>query len=321
MKRTWMYLNNQFLSTTKYNYKKAVKLSNYHDAALYRASQDNPDPELLALYNRYHTAHLALVSAYEEWRAAGGTQQGETLNVEQQLNLLPKKVDRWMAQVSLVYEKTSPQYKAFFPNGKAPFAGNKEIQSRINAVGALRLVLQPDASVAVTYAEVDAFYTLLDQDRDTQEGAKSVVKGGSNKVDLKREEAMKLQYSDLGWGIYRSYENPEAIEKWFDVELLREGRQTEFTGTLDALEEEPVLVHTFLADDTIVARVIGTQPYKLYLASSPGGKNSTAITVPANNEKLRITISDFQVPNLGTHRYLTAVNESNEETRYQITLE
>jgi len=34
METTWKYLINQFIVATRDNYKKALKLSNYHDAAL-----------------------------------------------------------------------------------------------------------------------------------------------------------------------------------------------------------------------------------------------------------------------------------------------
>ncbi len=83
MNTTWKYLVIQFLSVTNGNYKKAVKLSNYHDAALRaKAAQD---PLLIPIYNRYHVLHLLLIKEYNLWKSAGGIQEGQTLNVEQML--------------------------------------------------------------------------------------------------------------------------------------------------------------------------------------------------------------------------------------------
>ena len=64
----WQYLVNQFLVATRRNYKKALKLSNYHDAYLKKMMTDNPgDPDWATLYNRYHPFHVTYTGIYTEW--------------------------------------------------------------------------------------------------------------------------------------------------------------------------------------------------------------------------------------------------------------
>ena len=62
MELIWHYLVNQFLNATVGNYKKALKLSNYHDAYLKKMMDEHPgDPDWATLYNRYHNFHQMYV--------------------------------------------------------------------------------------------------------------------------------------------------------------------------------------------------------------------------------------------------------------------
>ena len=76
MELIWKYLSNQFTQETLRNFKKAMKLSNYHDAALAEAQLH--DPAMVPIYARYHPLHESLRQRYNAWKAAGGTQKGKT---------------------------------------------------------------------------------------------------------------------------------------------------------------------------------------------------------------------------------------------------
>ena len=57
MKMTWQFLVNQFLVATRKSYKKALKLSNYHDAYLKKVMYENQgDPDWAILYNLWKNA-------------------------------------------------------------------------------------------------------------------------------------------------------------------------------------------------------------------------------------------------------------------------
>lgn len=143
METTWKYLLNQFLVSTRNNFKKTLKLSNYHDAMLKGTMDATPsDFDWAMLYNRYHPLHLAYTDAYTKWKNAGGTQQGQTLNMEQLLALLTTKVNNWDVQVQNVFDKTTPEYKSIFPDGRKPF-NSGAINTRIIAVQNLGSALSP----------------------------------------------------------------------------------------------------------------------------------------------------------------------------------
>lgn len=332
MNLTWHYLVNQFLNATKENYKKALKLSNYHDAYLLKMMNENPmDPDWATLYNRYHPFHLSYVSEFTKWKTAGGVQKGQTLNLDQMLVLLISKVNKWDVAVQNVagFEKGTPNYLTIFPQGHKPFTQGAAT-ARINTVKVLGETLEPfslvNPSILVIKGEVDLFYSQIDTARDTQEGAKGGTKQKSEEVENKRVEVMTEEYRDLGFLINKSAEDPERIAPFFELQVLRSHNQVLFTGTLDANENEPVLVHSFVSDDELEFEITTTETVPastqvaFYLGSTAGGTDSTPVFVGVNQAKQKIQASAFGISDYGTHRFLTAVNLSAFELHYKIEL-
>ncbi|MCF8459473.1 MAG: hypothetical protein K9G46_02020 [Flavobacteriales bacterium] len=328
MNTTWHFLVNQFENSTSKNYAKAFKLSNYHDAYLHKMFVDHPgEPDWDLLYNRYHPFHQLYVSIYTAWKNAGGQQAGQTLNLDQLLVLLLTRVNKWDALVQAVdgFEKGTVNYKSIFPQGRAPFGtGAKTL--RVEAVNVLKQNLAAYPALASVETLVDDFYTLLDNARDTQEGAKGGTKQLSQEVDEKRILAMTEQYRNLGYLINKGADTPQMIAPFFDLNVLRESRQTEFTGTLDPLENEAILIHTFVADDEMRIGIKGSATIpngtmvNFYLASTPNGTDSTVVQVEADVLSTIIAAADFGITNYSTHRYLTVVNPNAEEMRYVVEL-
>ena len=318
MNRQWKYLENQFVSATANNYKKAVKLSNYHDADL--NAKKATEPLLIPIYNRYHPLHLALVNEYNAWKTAGGSQQGQTLNLSQLLDIAYDKVPFWDVSVQgtgATFMKGTPNYKAIFPNGRNPFSKGS-IDERINAYDSLAKSMVPFAPLAPTMAQVAGVYKMLATARDTQSGAKGSVKTGSGKVETARIAAMTMQMRNLGFSMDAFWDKPTYIESMFDVQTLRESRQSIFTGTLDPLENEAVLIHTFLADDEVRLKNSGKEIITFYLATTPNGTDSDPVKVVPNSQVVT-AVSAFGALEYGTHRYLTVVNQSPSETiQYEV---
>jgi hypothetical protein len=329
MEIIWHYLVNQFLNATRTSYKKAFKLSNYHDAYLLKMKTENPgDPDWATLYDRYHLLHLSLVTAYNTWVAAGGQQEGQTLNLDQMLTLLITRMGTWDSMVQVVpgFEKGSANYTAIFPQGRKPFyTGGKT--ARVNAVAALAEAMGAYPALADVEALVSDFATQIGNARDTQEGAKGTTKGASLDVESKRVAAMTGQYQNLGFLIDKLTSTPEAIAPFFDLNVLRESSQVRFTGTLDPDETERVLIHTFAADDELrleATAAPGTPAgtaIRLYLATTPGGTDSSPVAVEANAAPITIAAAQFGILDYATHRYLTAVNSNTIEVHYVIELE
>lgn len=319
MENKWKYLDNQFVINTNGNYKKAMKLSNYHDSALQAASAT--EPLLVPVYNRYHPLHLSLVKEYNEWKSAGGAQEGQTLNLAQQLSVGVSRIDIWDPQIQILYPKTTPRYRSIFPTGRKVFTKGS-IDERINAFNTLSMNIGADVALAAVKAEVDTTYTTLDGARDSQEAAKGTTKAESDQVDAARIAAMNMQYRNLGFVMDNFFLTLDGMAaQLFDQQTLRDHRQTVFTGTLDPGETEPVLVHTFLADDELKLKSNGNAKIRFYLASTSGGTDSAYIEINENEERT-ILVSAFGALDLGIHRHLTAINQSAAETtQYIVTLE
>lgn len=320
MELIWKYLQNQFLIATKTSYKKAVKISNYHDADLRVKSQT--EPLLVPVYERYHPLHRMLVGEYTSWKSAGGSQEGQTLNLEQMLDWAYGKMNNWDIRIQgtdVSFEKGTPKYMSIFNNGRKPFI-NSSIDDRINAYDTLAKNMLPYVELAVIMAEVQDVYRALDEARDAQLGAKGTVKANSGKVEAARIEAMTMQWRNLGFSMDAFWNNLPYVESMFDLQTLREGRQYLFTGTLNPDESKAVLTNTFISDDELRLKNDGAASIKFYLATTPGGTDSDAIEVLANTEAI-VLVSQFGASNYGTHRHLTAVNTSAETaTHYEVEL-
>lgn len=318
MIKTWQYLSNQFENVTQKNYKKSVKISNYHDAALKLNAE--AEPLLIPIYEGYHPLHQALVSEYNKWKSAGGRQEGQTLNLEQRLDLAYSKMQFWDISIQgngAAFIKGSPNYLTIFMNGRKPFTQGS-LEDRINAYDTLAKNMEPFAPLASIMAEVAATYIMLDNARDAQLGAKGILKTGSGKVEAARKEAMTMQWRNLGFAMYTFWDKPKYIESMFDVQTLRESRQRIFTGTLDPAENEAVLIHTFLNDDELRLKNNGNATINFYLATTANGMDSTAIAIVAHTEVV-VEVSRFGAINFATHRFLTAVNQSpTVATHYEV---
>ncbi|MFN0031138.1 MAG: hypothetical protein ACKVOR_03160 [Flavobacteriales bacterium] len=314
--QTWHYAQNQFNTATRDNFKKGLQIGQYTDGVL-ESKQAAADPDDVAMYTAVHPVYDEYVTLYNEWKNAGGQQEGQTLNLKQLFALTKSRLDIWDPAIQIVHVKTSPEYKAIFPDGRTPFYSNN-IDVRIEAFNTLQLALTNPA-LAATKAAVLTHYNALDAARDAQSGKKSQKATGSINLEEKRIELMELLYSMVGTLIKKHYKNPQLMLPYFALNILRESNQILFTGTLDAGEVEPVLIHTFLADDKLLAEAGPDAGFRLFLGQTAGEQNANGIILNAG-EVREITISEFNAPDLSTYRYLTAVNTSAVETTYEIEL-
>jgi hypothetical protein len=309
MDRLWHYLENQFINCTAESFKRALIISNYHDAALAASTAVTPpQPDFQILYDRYHPLHQTLVTEYNNWKNAGGQQEGSTLNLDQLLGQMPSKLDNWDPRIQVIYAKSSSRYKEIFPDGRKPFyRGTKD--TRIEAISTLSQNIGPDPQLASIYGEVTMYYTSLNTARDFQTGRKAGTKIGSSLLEQAVAAAMLMQYRNLGFLINKMGDTPNFIAPFFDVQTIRERDQRIFTGTLDPSENEAILVHTFLADDELRLKITGDAPARFYLSNVTNGTTGSYVEVQGNTEQT-ITISQFAAPNLHDYRHLTVVNQS-----------
>jgi hypothetical protein len=317
METTWHYLSNQFLSVTKTSFKKTLKLSNYHEAMLKKAMVDQPlDGDWALLHGRYLPLHSAYVATYNQWKREGGQKKSESLNVKQLLAQLPAKINRWDVLVQLQYGKSTPAYKAIFPQGRKPFnRGGKT--ANINALGVLSKNMEGDPALAAIKSDVDLVFSQMKNAQNAQHSAKGATKSKSEKTHEARVAAMKMQHQNLGFLINKIPDSNQTIASFFELSLLRRHNQVIFKGQLKASATKAVLTHTFVEDDKLALQVNGPGPISFYLGSRPLATNSEPVILHST-QKTIITTVDFGIQDYGRHRYLTAVNPNLEKSTYVV---
>ncbi len=269
MKTLWSYLINPILNATKGNYSKAMRLSTYHDSALFAGKSS---PFILALYNFYHPIHEAFMEAYAAWNKQIGTKKGETLNLKQQLILLRKtKIMEWDIAIQQFYRRHTPRYKSLLPKFRKPFQSGKQLD-RIDAVAALSISIGNDAALADVKADVDLFAALLSEAYSTQKGSKSTKGTLSGELELARRVMCHAQYANLGGFIQEFSQHPKSIEAFFDLPAIRRHDQIFFTGHLKPKKAKVICKHTFGVDDKIKIVNHGTTDLIFYLAQLRANK-------------------------------------------------
>ncbi|MEI8087757.1 MAG: hypothetical protein WCG93_16220 [Paludibacter sp.] len=318
-KGEWRYLINQMLVCTKKNFKKAVKLSRYHDAQLLAAMNANPgDLDYALVYNRYHDLHQKLEDAYAAWGNSGGQQESGTLNVKQLLKLKTTKLNAVFNIVEQFYLPDSVRFKAIFPDLRKPFSGARS--SIISAFNTLSLNIGADVNLGAALTIVDDYHKELSKANTSQTGSKGSVKNASDALEKARVGAMTGQYQDLGFFINKMPTATAAIKSLFDSETITDPAQVIWKGHLDALELHQVFIHTFMAGDIMRVKSIGSASVTVYLASTPGGTDSKGVVIDALKE-LKFDVALFAVADYNANRYLTIVNNSTTtETRFMVQL-
>lgn len=328
MESPWHYIDNQFINATKENFKKAMQLSSYHNSFLQdRMVEDPADLDWATLYNRYNPFHIDYSAKFLAWKNADGHQQGQTVGLDQLLTLLVSRVDTWESQVKALpgFEKGSANHQALFPYGRRPFnKGSKD--ARVTAVANLATSMNNFPMLGPVMALVTVFHTQLLAARSAQTGSIGNTKYKSKAVEDSRIAVMTEQYRDVGFLINKLAQSPDYIGPFFNLNVLRESNQVIFTGTLDPSETEPVLIHTFVADDELQLEIKGDPAtpagtmVQFYLAPVAGGTTGTAVNVEINAAPLSITAAAFGITDYGTHRFLTAVNTNGVELHYVVEL-
>ncbi len=305
----WKYLLNQLETETEKNHRKGLVLSNYHHAALKAKELEDPtDPDWAFMLNRYNNPHIAFSDAYTNRIAAGFRLKGSTETLDDLLDNITVQLDDWDTLITPIYGKKSVTYKTLFAQGRKPFQqGPKE--DRIKAVDTLAKLLDDYPLLATTKAAVIAFYNQLDGARDTQAGKKGSVTSNIGIIKTTCEDAMWVQYQNLGFLMSKYGRNTQLIKPYFDLITLLERTQTKFTGTLNPTENKNIATHTFLAGERIRLKVTEAGDVKFYLGSAPGYTDSTPILVTGNHQ-MEADVADFAVANYHVNRYLVAVSQS-----------
>ena len=306
IKKQWPYFQNPFFNVTKKNFKKAVKISTYTDAQLFAKSSD---PFYEPLYLAYHPLHLALVAAYNTWKAQGGSQKGATVTVAQLISQLsPLKIGNWDRAVQALFAKGSAIYMSIFPQGHKIFQKGT-ILSRINAVAQLVTSLTGKTGLSATLTDVTTFSNSLITANTSQTGSKGTTNTLSDAVETARVAACSMMYCILGQCIVKFPDDPSVTSVIFDLETVRSKQQTEFVSALKAAAFKNITERTFVLTDIIDVDSNGLAELGYYLAEKKGDSSAGYTVVPVLAGKSRaITIDEFV--NDTMNKFLCVVNLS-----------
>jgi len=289
MKKQWFFLVNPFLRAI-FSYLLGVRVSQLHDAALNAASAD---PDIAALYQKYHPIHKAYVAAHDDWWAQGGTQKSETLNLKQLLKLCQgSKSKFWESSVSIVYAPGTVEYTAVLPNKRKPFRARKQ-SAQISAVEAFSIALAAYPLLAAVKTDVDAFITLINAANTTQKGSKTTTKSKSTAMETAFVNMCEAQYSNLGALIAKYYKTPLVIKQYFDMPVLHRADQVLFHGHAPINKNYFIVKHTLGAADQVKLTNLGNTDLKFYLSDKKtGAPGAIAVTV-IKGTNITVTAADL----------------------------
>lgn len=307
-------LNNPMLTATEKSYKKALKISKYHDNAL---SADKADPFILALYNTFHVLHLNLNTAIEDWDLQGDQQQGTTSALNQIIEVLSdSKIREWDIIIQGKYNINTPEYKTLLPNHRVPFQNGTQLE-RLRAVSVLSEALGMYSDLDELKSSVDVFTSRFKTAYDNQKEHMNVKTRKSETVENARVAMCIGQYANMGGLIQKYAANPEKILRYFDMSVLGNNIQTEFTGKLKPQQVYTIAKHTFHETDEISLSNTGNTTLKFYLAPARKKQSTGQGITLAPGKKIELASA---LGNL-TDPYLTVVNtDTNQSGSFEVEI-
>ncbi len=310
----WLYSENVFKNVTKDNFIKMRIIAIYTKAVLTARQTDTGIAAILLIYAAICDAYIAL---YNTWIESGGEHIGSTSEVKGLFKNLSSKLARqWDIAIQMVYDIDSDDYKRLLPNRRKPFQTKKQAD-RQAAVSALIEAIGSDASLATLKAQIVAFSYTLDASILAHQGDMGSTEVLSDNLEHQRigtAEGLVQVYASL---MLLNLTDLKRIEPFFDLENIRQKRQTVFVEHVSAGSFKFIFIRTFKPTDTFTVENTGdanldfgvsqtrTQPFSSppFLSVS-GHSNSTG--------------NGTQIIN-GSFRFFMVVNNSGQDGSFKLT--
>jgi len=262
---TWHFAENQFDNCTKQSKKRMNRISSDHDSKL---QAESSDPDILVLFNRFNPLRTAYSNSYTASISANAIYKGKTAFFESlEKELSETKIEDWDIQIQVVYKKGTPTYIELLPRGREPFQKGTRDQ-KIEEVLALGNRLTPHPALAATKMDVDAFGISMKDARNVQQQNEVLVAQTSDLLELQRIISANMMYGDLGILMDKFRDNPTQIERFFDLEAIRQ------TGA----EEEEMREGPIAGGDSLNAFSGGFIDITEFLFANPGITNLAYFT-------------------------------------------
>ena len=228
--KTRHYLENQFENATKNSFKRANILGEDHLAKL---AAEQSDPDIAFLFERFQPVQILFVERYTGWLKIKGVYKGWTQRMEEiQDKLSSDKIAEWDNKIKAEVGEDSAEHTTLLPNGREPFqTGGRD--ARILEVKGLSKRLEDFPALAAVKTDVDAFAAQMDSTRDTQQQKEDLVEKASDGLEELRVAMCNMMYGNLGRLMDKFMDGPLVIDRFFELQLIRE------TGK-DEEEVEPI---------------------------------------------------------------------------------
>lgn len=214
----WRYTINTFEVNTVGSNVKMLSLSADTYAKL-KAEEANP--AIAAILLIYEPVYFAYRDIDQQYGVKSGEYQGNTLDWEHYLDQMPQKLRQWESLIRFVYIEDSPQEKAIFPNKRAPFESGT-YESRLEALGSLKLKTGSDVALAAANAQIASFYNAASGARLVQQTSEGSL---GQLSDLRENQRLLLAdelEGVLGQLMFIHRHNLVEVERYFDLSLLRD---------------------------------------------------------------------------------------------------
>jgi hypothetical protein len=314
--KKWLFALNTFISSARSD-EDALKQIIFHDASLKAYIGAFPaDVDYPIWYARFHPLRQTAEGNYTNFYSIEAAQMGQTENVDLQLAGVmgaKGKARDWYNRTAAVYAITNPaRMKAIYPNLLKPFykKGKDDIIAALNTLSK-NIGADSNLLMVALKSEVDATFGIISPSRGAQTTAKKTTRISRTTLDKSLRAGLQMQFGDLGLEINKFMIDPDMetlIKSFHDLGVIQQNQQKIFNLTLTSPELKDVATRTMVFNSALRATTTGGD-VNIYLASKPGGTDSTPVNVVNGVEK-KFTAADFGVADYGVNRYLVVVTAS-----------
>ncbi len=320
MTRIWFYLKNTFLTVGRTSYKKTLSIARGHVCALF-VKKDEED--ILLMHDRILPVYDAFSDLYAIWMAYKGAVRGQTARFKELLSQLQTKMYNWDLHIQLVFPEKSSDYVFLFHNGRKPF-NQGTYEQRISAIESLSIKLLEYEAFASIQSEVLQYHKALRSARNVQQGKVGMLKATAREMKTAHLNLGIMLYANLGMLMSKYAANPEKVQMFFDLELIRSPKKKKNTGFTNIFTLRiPVNISkeagiSFSVDSILLFYNDSIIPLEVYTATDKNDPiPAQTITINPDEEK-RMKVNELGTPG---NRFLFVVNhDMHEEGRMEITL-
>lgn len=313
----WSYLYNPFLGLANRSTKQFYFFGRDHRDKL--ANQAS-DPDIAPLHIRIKPLFDAFEASYVKVDTNTGNYRTRTATIENLIAELIIKVRKWDIGVQNIYDETSPEYQGIFTDRRSPF-NSGAYDDRIRAVQTLMQRMAGYPLLATISADVQAFYTQINDARTAQQGFE-------NNDQLFRRlllaDAQKLaveMHYIFGALIMKHYQQPDLIETYYELKYLRTGTQNTTIVTkpypVSANARVTLFAGQLAADSYLMIKNTGAVALQVFTSSDPNAALPANATVLAAGDTIDGQYADTLTDGNGFN-WLVVVNDNGIDGKVEV---